>query len=303
MPPCEANSPDSAALETAGTSPAPAGTADGSTGTVGSSKAGLAPAQADRKVAVRVVGAEVHYGAHLALAKVDLDVYEGDFLCLLGPSGCGKTTLLNIISGFIQPTAGYVEANGVEVSGPSPDRGMVFQEYALFPWLTVAKNIQYGPRLKGMRSAELKELSDRYCRLVGLENFADMYPNQLSGGMRQRAAIARALANQPDILLMDEPFGALDAMTRQTLQEELLKIWEAERKTLIFVTHSITEAVFMSDRIAIMSLHPGRVRHVIANTIRRPRSRTSEEHFAMCRVVETMFQEDAANKPDAPPGR
>lgn len=243
--------------------------------------------------AVRIVGAEARYGKHLALAKVDLDVYEGDFLCLLGPSGCGKTSLLNAIAGFVQLTSGYVEVKGEEIAGPARDRGMVFQEYALFPWLTVEKNIQYGPRLKGICGAQLKEISSRYCRLVGLEGSANKYPNQLSGGMRQRAAIARALANQPDILLMDEPFGALDAMTRQTLQEELLKIWEIERKTLIFVTHSITEAVFMADRIAIMSPHPGRVNHVISNTIKRPRSRTSEEHFAMCRMIEMMFQKGA----------
>lgn len=257
---------------------------------------GREPMQMDknRTVAVHIAETEVRYGKHLALAQVDLDVYEGEFLCLLGPSGCGKTTLLNVISGFVQPTSGHVEAKGEEITGPASDRGMVFQEYALFPWLTVEKNIQYGPRLKGIRGTRLKELSDRYCRLVGLEGSANRYPNQLSGGMRQRVAIARALANQPDILLMDEPFGALDAMTRQTLQEELLKIWEAERKTFVFVTHSIAEAVFLADRIVVMSSHPGKVKHVIVNTTKRPRSRTSEEHFEMYRMIDLMFQEEAA---------
>ena len=252
-----------------------------------------------RPVSIRIDALEVRYGEHLALARVDLDIYTGEFVCLLGPSGCGKTTLLNAIAGFVDASGGRAEVNGKAVEGPAPDRGVVFQEYALFPWWTVEKNIQYGPRLRGLRGDELKAISDSYCRLVGLEGSAQRYPNQLSGGMRQRVAIARALANRPEILLMDEPFGALDAMTRQGLQDELLRIWEAERRTFVFVTHSIAEAVFLADRIVVMTAHPGRIKRVIANTTARPRSRTSEEHFEMYRAVDLLFQEEARTKRDA----
>lgn len=248
----------------------------------------------ERAISIRIAGAEVRYGAHQALSHVDLDVYAGEFVCLLGPSGCGKTTLLNGIAGFVEPSSGRIEVSGREVHAPGRERGVVFQEYGLFPWLTVEKNIQYGPRLHGLRGAELKALSDQYCRLVGLAGSEQRYPNQLSGGMRQRVAIARALANRPEILLMDEPFGALDAMTRQTLQEELLRIWEIERRTFVFVTHSIAEAVFLADRIVVMTAHPGRVKKVIVNNQSRPRSRTSEEHFAMYRLIDDLFHEEAA---------
>jgi NitT/TauT family transport system ATP-binding protein len=248
----------------------------------------------ERPIAIRIARAEVLYGAHQALSRVDLDVYAGEFVCLLGPSGCGKTTLLNGIAGFVEPSSGSIEVNGAEVHAPGRERGVVFQEYALFPWLTVEKNIQYGPRLRGLRGEKLKALSDEYCRLVGLAGSEGRYPNQLSGGMRQRVAIARALATRPEILLMDEPFGALDAMTRQTLQEELLRIWEIEQRTFVFVTHSIAEAVFLADRIVVMTAHPGRVKKVIVNNLSRPRSRTSEEHFAMYRLIDDLFQEEAA---------
>jgi len=244
-----------------------------------------------RKLSIEVRGTQVRYGDHVALANVDLDVYAGELLCLLGPSGCGKTTLLNAIAGFVEPSAGSIRVNGKEVDGPAPERGVVFQEYALFPWFTVERNIQYGPRLRGVHGAELKAISDQYCALVGLAGAAQRYPNQLSGGMRQRVAIARALANRPQILLMDEPFGALDAMTRQTLQDELLKIWELERLTFVFVTHSIAEAVFLADRIVVMTPHPGRINEIIINTAARPRNRTSEEHFAMYRRIDTLFQQ------------
>jgi len=248
----------------------------------------------NRPVSIRISAAEVRFGDHPALARVDLEVYQGEFVCLLGPSGCGKTTLLNAIAGFVQPSSGHIEVAGSEVHGPGADRGFVFQEYALFPWLTVEKNIQYGPRLRGVGRSDRKQLSDKYCRLVGLQDSAQRYPNQLSGGMQQRVAIARALANHPDILLMDEPFGALDAMTRQTLQEELLRIWETERRTFVFVTHSIAEAVFLADRIVVMSSHPGRVKSILENGIPRPRSRTSEAHFEMYRKIDLLFQEEAA---------
>ena len=250
--------------------------------------------QSGRPISIRIAGAAVHYGTHQALAHVDLDIYAGEFVCLLGPSGCGKTTLLNGIAGFVEPSTGSIEVNGREVHAPGRERGVVFQEYALFPWLTVEKNIQYGPRLRGLRGAELKKLSREYCLLVGLAGSEERYPNQLSGGMRQRVAIARALANRPEILLMDEPFGALDAMTRQTMQEELIRIWEIERRTFVFVTHSIAEAVFLADRIVVMTAHPGRVKVVVANNSSRPRHRTSEEHFAMCKMIDELFQAEAA---------
>ena len=246
-------------------------------------------------LSIRIAATEVRYGDHLALTRVDLDVHAGEFVCLLGPSGCGKTTLLNAIAGFVEPSAGTIEVNGAEVRAPGPERGVVFQEYALFPWLTVERNIQYGPKLRGIRGAALTAISDKYCALVGLEGAARRYPNQLSGGMRQRVAIARALANRPQILLMDEPFGALDAMTRQSLQEELLRIWEIERLTFVFVTHSIAEAVFLADRIVVMTAHPGTVKRVIANKAPRPRSRTSEEHFEMYRAIDKLFQQEAAS--------
>ncbi len=254
---------------------------------------GRIAASGARPVSIRVAGAEVRYGEHLALEHVDLDVHEGEFICLLGPSGCGKTTLLNAIAGFVEPTSGHIEVGARAVAGPGPDRGVVFQEYALFPWWTVERNIQYGPRLRGVRGDALRAISDRYCRMVGLEGAAKRYPIQLSGGMRQRVAIARALANDPRILLMDEPFGALDAMTRQTLQEELLKIWESERRTVIFVTHSIAEAVFLADRVVVMTAHPGRVKAVLDNAAPHPRTRTSDQAFDLYREIDRMFQEES----------
>ena len=218
-----------------------------------------APARRDSAPGVAVRALTVNYGAHAALENVSLAVRDGEFVCLLGPSGCGKTTLLNAIGGFVRANAGDVLVDGAVVTGPGADRGMVFQEYALFPWFSIEQNVQYGPRLRRVAKAALREISDRYLKLVHLEENKRRYPSQLSGGQRQRVAIARALANQPKILLMDEPFGALDAMTRESLQEELLQIWEAERRTCIFVTHSIGEAVFLADTIVIMAARPGRI--------------------------------------------
>lgn len=236
----------------------------------------------------------VQYGGFLALHDITLDVAEGEFMCLLGPSGCGKTTLLNAIAGFVTPTAGTLTVRGTAVTGPGPDRGMVFQEYGLFPWFTVEQNVEYGPRLKGMRGARLRELTGHYLDLVQLSAFADRYPNQLSGGMRQRVAIARALANHPSILLMDEPFGALDALTRETLQEELVKIWERERRTCVFVTHSLAEAVYLADRIVVMATAPGRVKEILVNPLARPRDRTSDDYFAFYRRVDHVLRQALA---------
>jgi NitT/TauT family transport system ATP-binding protein len=197
-----------------------------------------------------------------ALSPVDLDVAEREFICLLGPSGCGKSTLLNIVAGFLQPTAGTVLVDGAPVTGPGADRGVVFQEYVLFPWLTVQGNVEFGLVLKGGSAAERRETVRRYLDLVGLGPHAEKYPVQLSGGMKQRVAIARALANSPSIILMDEPFGALDAQTREVLQDELSRIQRVEHKTILFVTHSIREAVYLADRVVVMTKAPGRIKAV-----------------------------------------
>ena len=194
-----------------------------------------------------------------ALAGVDLTVEPGEFVCLVGSSGCGKTTLLKLIGGFFTPTQGSVEINGTPVAGPGADRGMVFQQPTLFPWLTVRGNVEIGPRMTGVRKAERRALSDQYLEMVGLADVADQRPYELSGGMQQRCAIARALANDPAIILMDEPFGALDALTRERLQQELKQIWEATGKSIVFVTHSVQEAVFLSTRAVVLSPRPGRV--------------------------------------------
>jgi ABC-type nitrate/sulfonate/bicarbonate transport system ATPase subunit len=208
-----------------------------------------------------------------ALAGVDLTVDPGEFVCLVGSSGCGKTTLLKLIGGFFTPTGGSVEINGSPVAGPGRDRGMVFQAPTLFPWLTVRGNVEIGPKLNGVSKEERRALSDRYLEMVGLSDVADQRPYELSGGMQQRCAIARALANDPAIILMDEPFGALDALTRERLQQELKLIWAATGKSIVFVTHSVQEAVFLSTRVVVLSPRPGRV--VYNQQIQLPRQTES----------------------------
>jgi len=249
-----------------------------------------ARAAAAHDMCIHVDGLGVCYGDFVALRNVSLDIGDGEFVCLIGPSGCGKTTLLNAVAGFVAPSEGVLQVHGKAVAAPGPDRGMVFQEYGLFPWFTVRENVEYGPRLKGTRKDELRRLTDHYLGMVQLGDFGERYPNQLSGGMRQRVALARALANQPSILLLDEPFGALDAMTRDLLQDELVKIWETERRTFIFVTHSIAEAVYLADRIVVMGTRPGHVREMIVNSIPRPRDRASEKFFAMYRVADRVLR-------------
>jgi NitT/TauT family transport system ATP-binding protein len=244
-----------------------------------------------RTAKIHIRDLSVHYGSFIAVENVSLHVDEGEFVCLLGPSGCGKTTVLNAIAGFVYPSGGTMTVHDKPVAGPGPDRGMVFQEYGLFPWFTVKQNVEYGPRLRGVAGKALDTLSRHYLELVQLADFADRYPNQLSGGMRQRVAIARALANQPSILLMDEPFGALDALTRETLQNELVKIWDAERRTCLFVTHSIAEAVYLADRIVVMGTRPGCIKDVVANPLARPRVRTSDPFFALFRQVDDLLRE------------
>jgi NitT/TauT family transport system ATP-binding protein len=211
--------------------------------------------------------------SHLALTDISLDVADGEFVSILGPSGCGKSTLLYIVGGFVQPTQGTVAVGGKPVTGPGPDRGPVFQEFALFPWKTVLGNVMYGPLERGMVRTKAEEKARALIALVHLTGYENFYPKELSGGMKQRVAIARTLAYGPSILLMDEPFGALDAHTRTGLQRELLEIWERDRKTVLFVTHSVEEAVFLSDRVVVLTRSPGRIKETIKIDLPRPRRR------------------------------
>jgi len=211
-------------------------------------------------------------GAHtFALDRISLDVAAGEFVCLVGASGCGKTTLLRIIAGFETATSGEVRVGTGLVTGPGPDRGMVFQDYALFPWMTARENIAFGPRQKGLGNDRIRAITGEYLEMIGLTRFADRFPYQLSGGMKQRVAIARVLANDASILLMDEPFGALDALTREQLQDELLEIWARTQVTVIFVTHSVEEATLLADRVVVMTAGPGRIES--DNRVRLPRPR------------------------------
>jgi NitT/TauT family transport system ATP-binding protein len=212
-----------------------------------------------------------------ALQNIDIEVKDKEFVCIIGPSGCGKTTLLRIIAGLEKADSGYVTLNNKPILTPGPDRGMVFQEYSLFPWRTVLKNITFSLELKKIPKAERNKIAREYLELVGLEKFADSYPHELSGGMKQRVAIARALVNDPKVLLMDEPFGAVDAQTRNRLQQELLKIWEKEQKTIMFITHSVDEAVFLADRVVVFTARPGKINEIIDIDLPRPRDRTSLE--------------------------
>jgi ABC-type nitrate/sulfonate/bicarbonate transport system ATPase subunit len=209
-----------------------------------------------------------------ALEPISLEVADNDFITILGPSGCGKSTLLRIVAGLSHPTTGEVRLDGQEVTRPGSDRGMVFQSYTLFPWLSVRDNICFGLREKGMSAAQQRERSDYFIDRVGLRGFEDHYPKMLSGGMQQRTALARALANDPKILLLDEPFGALDNQTRALMQELLLGIWEADRKTVLFVTHDIDESIFLASRVVVMSARPGRLKCDIAIDLPHPRQYT-----------------------------
>lgn len=231
-------------------------------------------------------------GKTVALDDLSLAVREGEFVCLLGPSGCGKTTVLRIVAGLEAKSTGSVKVNDREVRDAGPDRGMVFQEFALFPWRTVRKNIEFGLEVKEVPENKRAEISKRLIELVGLKGFEDSHPRELSGGMKQRVAIARALANDPRVLLMDEPFGSLDAQTRNLMQKELLRIWSATRKTVLFVTHSVEEAVFLADRIVVMTARPGKVREVIGVPLARPRDRTSMEFIAIRSKVLTELEEE-----------
>ncbi|OYR21491.1 ABC transporter ATP-binding protein [Brucella grignonensis] len=212
-----------------------------------------------------------------ALRNASLTVRKGEFICLIGASGCGKSTLLRMVAGFETPTSGDVLMWDKPVGGPDPSRGMVFQDYGLFPWLTVRDNIGFGPKSRGRAKREVCETSDKFIELVGLQKFANAYPHQLSGGMKQRVAIARVLANDAEVVLMDEPFGALDAMTRERLQDELVELWERTKLTVLFVTHAIEEAIFLADRVVVMSPGPGRIDSEYSIDLQRPRDTSAPE--------------------------
>ena len=215
-------------------------------------------------------------GQMVALNGVNLDIMENEFVTVVGPSGCGKSTLLNIIAGLLEPSSGHVYCNGQEVHGTGTDRGVVFQQYALFPWLTVRKNVQFALDMRGIKGAEAQAEIDKYLKMVDLEKFADHYPKELSGGMKQRVAIARAYAAKPQVLLMDEPFGALDAQTRTQLQTELLETWEKEQKTCFFITHDVEEAIILGQRVVIMSARPGRIKEIVDIDIPYPRTQETK---------------------------
>jgi NitT/TauT family transport system ATP-binding protein len=228
----------------------------------------------------------------VALKDINLTIPHGQFVCLLGPSGCGKSTLLNAVAGFALPSSGSIVADGRQVTAPGPERGMVFQEYALFPWMTVAENVAFGLQIKGMGKDEIEATVARLLAMLSLNDFRNRFPKDLSGGMRQRVAIARVLALDSPIMLMDEPFGALDALTRRNLQDELLRIWSALRKTIIFVTHSIEEALYLADRIVVMTYRPGTVKRDLLVDLPRLRDPAAPEFNALKRELGQLVMEE-----------
>jgi NitT/TauT family transport system ATP-binding protein len=247
---------------------------------------------------------ETRSGAVLALDDVTVEIPDAHFACIVGASGCGKSTLLNIMAGLLRPTEGTIEVGERSVEGPGEDRGMVFQSYTLFPWLRVRENIQFGPSLKRLATAEQRRIADALLDEMGLTEFARAYPRELSGGMKQRVAIARALANDPRVLLMDEPFGALDALTRAGAQRFLTQIWEQHRRTIVFVTHDIDEAIYLGDTVFVMSPRPGRVKEIVDVDIPRPRSLddVATQRFAELkhRILSLIFADVDAEPATAP---
>lgn len=237
---------------------------------------------------IKIDSVTIRFGSgstlNTAVKETNLDINPGEFVCILGPSGCGKSTLLNSVAGYVKPTSGTVLVDGKNIEEPGPDRGMVFQQYSLFPWKTVHENIAFGPKIAGHSKAECESIANTFLEMIGLSSSANKFPGELSGGMQQRVGIARALANYPSVLLMDEPFGALDAQTRLMMQESLLNIWSEFGTTVLFVTHDVDEAIFLADRILIMSASPGSIIADLNVDLKRPRSgelATSEEFIAL----------------------
>ena len=228
----------------------------------------------------------------VALQNINLQVNRGEFICLLGPSGCGKSTLLNAVAGFSLPSTGTIRVDDKQVLSPGPDRGMVFQEYALFPWMTVAENIAFGLEIKKQSRAQIKQTVSSLLEMLNLQDFRDRYPKDLSGGMRQRVAIARVLALDSPIMLMDEPFGALDSLTRRNLQDELLRIWLELKKTILFVTHSIEESIYLADRIVVMTYRPGQIKKDVSVTMPRPRDPSSAEFNNLKKELSLLVMEE-----------
>lgn len=237
--------------------------------------------------ALSLRGLDVTFGGFTAVADIDLDIHQSEFLCLLGPSGCGKSTLLSVMAGFVEPSTGSIERHGRPITGPGPELGVVFQSSdALFDWLTVSDNIAFGPRMRGLSKAERASLVEEHLRLVGLSGAAHKRPRELSGGMRQRVQIARVLANSPDIVLMDEPFGALDAQTRTVMQRELDRIWRDRKNTVVFVTHDIDEALILADRIAVMSAGPAAgIKRIYDVDLPRPRDEDSPSYVELRHLI------------------
>ena len=239
---------------------------------------------------IEIAGLKVAFGDLVAVEALDLAVNRDEFVVLLGPSGCGKSTLLLLLAGLLKPTAGNVRIDGRTNPPPGRDRGFVFQQAGLLPWFDVLTNIEIGLRAKGLSKKEAREISQRYVRLFRLQGFEKAYPHQLSGGMQQRVGVARAFAVAPPILLMDEPFGALDAQTRVLLQEELIRLWEGSRKTVVFVTHSIDEAIFLADRVVVMGARPGRVRTIVNVPLPRPRTDQTRLEPAFIQLQNELWQ-------------
>ena len=260
------------------------------------------------KISVRDVRKEFDLGKEVftALDGVSLDIADNEFITVVGPSGCGKSTLMNILAGLEQPPSGEALVDGRTVSGPGPDRGVIFQQYALFPWLTVRQNVEFGLKTAKVPKAERRERAQHFIDVVGLSDFADALPKMLSGGMRQRCAIARAYAVNPSILLMDEPFGALDALTRVKLQEQLLDTWSREQRTVMFITHDVDEAVFLANRVVVMAARPGRIYDVIDVDLPYPRTeefRLSAQFAELRnRVWHSVYHQDGRSAADRGPG-
>jgi NitT/TauT family transport system ATP-binding protein len=254
-----------------------------------------------RKPKLRIEGVALRFAAKnrppmIALDDISLDVFENEFSVIVGPSGCGKTSLLRLVAGLIQPSEGTIRLDGRAVTGPGRERGMVFQSYTLFPWLTVQQNVEFGLQIAGMPAEQRRGIARRFLAQVGLEGFEQLYPKALSGGMMQRVALARALANHPEILLMDEPFGALDSQSRSLMQELLLEIWQQSNKTVLFITHDIDESILLGDKVFVMTARPGRIKEIVPITLPRPRTvelLTSEPFMALKRRIMRAVHEEA----------